>query len=183
MARRRHKRTHASNPRRTHRRATSRRHYSFMRANPRRYRRRRNPSVKGIGAGVIRVLPVAASVAVGFVGARTGANLIFSKSTGYVRAGVQAGIGVAIAILGGMLTKKKELVSGAMTGAFASAILTAADTLTGGKWSLSDEMYYVGPNAGVAGYLDAGGVSGYIQNTGGTATTGFYNPVYDKYVA
>ena len=145
----------------THRRGAKR--HNAKRHNPRstrshvaaysapRRRYRRNPvNLRRAGVQIKHIIPIAASVAVGVVGSRAIANMALKNSSAYLRAGAQLVIG----IVAGMLTKnmkQKGISEGLMLGSFASALLTAADEATGGRYNLGDEYYYVPDN--VSKYL------------------------------
>jgi len=147
-----------------------RRHYAAYRAPRRRYRR--NPvNLRRAGVQIKHIIPIAASVAVGVVGSRAIANLALKNSSAYLRAGAQLVIG----LLAGMLTKgmkQKGISEGLMLGSFASALLTAADAATGGKYNLGDEYYYVPDNVSkylprMDGYTGANRqLSGYTSSAG-----------------
>ena len=130
-----------------------RRHVSYAK---RHVRRRRNPS--RATSQLTAMVPMAASVAVGVIGSRAIANVIFKSSTGYIRAAAQLGIGVLLSMVSkGM--KQKGVSEGLLLGSCASAILTIADTLTGGKWNLADEYWNIPDTA--ANYLPK--MNGYAQ--------------------
>jgi hypothetical protein len=136
------------NPRHAAKRHNPRKHYAYRALARRHYRR--NPSIKRAGSTIRQVIPIAASVAVGVVGSRALANLALKNSSAYLRAGAQLVIG----LVAGMLTKgmkMKGVSEGLMLGSFASALLTAADAATGGRYNLGDEYYYVPDN--VSKYL------------------------------
>ena len=169
-----HRRGHHAkrhNPRKRH-------NYAAHRTYRRNYRRsyRRNPgTLRRAKSQVMQVVPIAVSVAVGVVGSRALANLALKNSSAYLRAGAQLVIG----LIAGMMTKgmkMKGVSEGLMLGSFASALLTAADAATGGKYNLGDEnVYYVpdniskylprmdgyiGPTRQLSGYTQYGGMSG-----------------------
>lgn len=106
-------------------------------------KRRRNPrpSATGAMAGIQKALPMSLAVAFGLVASRMITHIAFAKQTGYVKGAIQAGMGIGLGLLGGMLfasSKEEGLGTGMMVGGLTAGLLTVADTATGGKYTLSD---------------------------------------------